>query len=89
MSWSQGPRARAAGGSLRTVVTLIALSAGHVSGSLPIGGHAQLQGGPSSLSSSALLYKLEATPKIPEIHIARQSSVAALLSSRNHRLIIH
>ena len=89
MSSSRGPRARATGGFLHTVVILIALSASHVSGSLPIGGHAQLQGGPSSLSSSALLHKYEVTPKIPEIHIARQSSVAALLSSRNDRLIIH
>ena len=76
MFWSRGPRARAAGGSLHTGVILKTLSTGDVSGSLPIGGHAQLQGGSSSISSSDLFHKLEVTPIIPKIRIARQFSVA-------------
>ena len=44
LRWSRGPRARAAGGSLHTGAILKTLSAGGVSGSLPIGGHASSYG---------------------------------------------
>ena len=50
LRWSRGSRPRATRGSLHTSVILKTLSAGGVSGSLPIGGHTQAQGGPSSLS---------------------------------------
>ena len=66
LPWSRGLRARAAGGSLHTGAILKALSAGGVSGSLSIGGHAQPQGGSSSLEGSALLHKLEVVPKFPK-----------------------
>ena len=59
LSWSRGPRARAAGGSFHTGAILKALSASGFSGSLPTGGHAQA---PTArwlfILSSVLLHKL-------------------------------
>ena len=57
MSWTRGPRARAAGGSLHTGVILKTLSGGGVSGSSATP-KLLWQGGPSSLSY-ALFLKLE------------------------------
>ena len=80
LSWSRGPRARAAGGTLHTGAILKALSAGGVSGFLPIGGlpSSYGRGASSSLESSALLRKLEVVPKIPKIDKTRLSPVDAL-----------
>ena len=96
LSWSRGPRARAAGGSLHTDAILKALSAGCVSGSAlyssdlcrPVAApKLLLQGGSSSFESSALL-KLEVVEKIPKTQNTTISNRCPL-SSRNHRLIIH
>ena len=70
------------------------LSAGGVSGSPPTGSHPRFlpQGGSSSSESSALLLKLQVFQKVPKLrktYKTRQSSIEALFSLRNHRLIIH
>ena len=92
LHWSRGPCSRAAGGSLRTGAILKARSNGGVSGSSAdqlSNPSSSMQGYPSSLSSPALLHKLQGISKIPEIHKTRLSPIVALTSSRNRRLIIH
>ena len=71
LHWSRGPCSRAAGGSLLTGAILKARSIGGVSGSLAdrwSNPSASMQGCTTSLSSPALLHKVEVIPKIPKIH---------------------
>ena len=68
LHWSRGPCSFAAGGSLRTGA-ILKRSTGGVSGSLAdrwSNPSSSMQGCPSSLSSPALLHKLQVITKIPQ-----------------------
>ena len=58
-------------------------------GRLVVEPNSLMQGFPLSLSSPALLHKLQVISKIYKIHKTRLSPIVALTSSRNRRLIIH
>ena len=69
LHWSRGPYSRAAGGSLLTGAILKARSTGGVSGFLAdrlSNPSSSMQGCPSSLSSPALLHKLQVILKFPK-----------------------
>ena len=90
LHWSRGPCSRAAGGSLRTGAIIKARSTGGVSDSLADRwSNPSLQGCSSSLSSRALLHKLQVFLKFPNSVENDSLQIDALLSSKNRRLIIH